>query len=136
MPKWRTPWNGSNFDKNPEYNSGISETVPDQAMSIEEIMSRYSKGLPLDGERVPVWMQDGLEDDMPDLRHMDLAERQEIMEAVGDEIKAIRELHREKRAKEKEAREKAAKAAKSQKAEPVDPKNPPKADDTPSEVVE
>lgn len=58
-----------------EVNNQPSETVPDQAMSIKEIMTRYAKGLPLGGAKTPTWDE---EDDLPDLRTLDLEERAEL----------------------------------------------------------
>lgn len=61
----------------------MSVTVPDQAMSIREILDRHSRGLPLDGVRVPVW--DG-EEEVPDFRRMDLAEIEQMMRENREEI--------------------------------------------------
>lgn len=63
-----------------------SKTIPDQTLSIQEIMRRYAAGLPLEGEKVPFY--DGEEEDLPDVRKMDLAEVQEMREAIADNIQA------------------------------------------------
>lgn len=75
-----------------EKNSGISLTVPDQALSVRQILERYARGLPLGGQRTPVFDED---DDLPDVRTLDLSERQEMreryVEELGELTKKIRE---------------------------------------------
>lgn len=66
-----------------------SQTVPDQSLSIREILDRFARGLPIDGERVPVY--DDSEDALPDPSHLDLAERQELAEDYRREIASIKE---------------------------------------------
>lgn len=79
-----------------EINLDPSETVPDQSMSVKELMDRYARGLPLNG-KTPVYT--GEDDDMPDLARMDLAEREEYAERVAQELEEIKE-RLNKRAKE------------------------------------
>lgn len=66
-------------------NNGISETVPDQAMSVRTIMDRFSRGMPIGQQKTEIW--DPHEDEFPDLDKMDLAERQEAIERLKDEAK-------------------------------------------------
>lgn len=86
-PKIQTPWNrvGDHGEKNTK--PGI--TIPDQSMSVKEIMDRFARGLPVGGMRVPIY--DGENDDMPDLRNMDLADRQAYMEAAQEEYEILQE---------------------------------------------
>jgi hypothetical protein len=76
--------NYQQFEKNYEKNFPPSQTVPDQTMSIRELLKRYASGLPLGGGREPIY--EGEEGDGIDPRRLDLAERQEL------EIKARQEL--------------------------------------------
>lgn len=76
--------NAQEFAKRYEVIDKVSLTVPDQTLSIREIMKRFASGLPIDGEKVPIY--DGEEDDMPDLSKMDLAERQEYIELAKSEL--------------------------------------------------
>ena len=69
-----------------------SMTIPDQTMSIREILDRYARGLPIEAGKVPIY--DG-EEYTPDPRYMDLADRQEYMEYAKDQIKAYQELNPE-----------------------------------------
>lgn len=90
--------NAKEFPKRYEVPYGVSMTIPDQTMSINEILTRFASGLPIDGERVPIY--EGEEDDMPDLEHMDLAEREEYVESAKRELAEIDErLTQEKRKK-------------------------------------
>ena len=63
-----------------------SLTVPDQTMSIRTILERHSRGLPIGG-RVDLYYDE--EDDLPDPRTLDLAERQELEELYKFEINEI-----------------------------------------------
>lgn len=74
-----------------EVNNLPSETVPDQAMSVREILQRYARGLPLtEAGRVPIWAESPEDDDLPDIKTLDLAERQEIKEAAEAELLTIK----------------------------------------------
>lgn len=79
----RNAANAAYIPKRNERNTLPSKTVPDQTMSIQEIMRRYAQGLPMGGQRVPIYEEDLT--DMPDLQHLDLAERQEIIEHYTQE---------------------------------------------------
>jgi len=70
-------------------------TVPDQSMSVKQLMDRYARGLPLEGERVPIY--NGEEDDLPDLAHMDLADREEYINNAKEEILNIKTKHNAKK---------------------------------------
>ena len=81
--KIRNIFNAQEFNDN-EKNFGPSLTVPDQAMSVRQILERYANGLPLGGSKEPIY--EGEDGDGIDPRRLDLAERQEL------EIEARREL--------------------------------------------
>lgn len=86
-----------------------SLTVPDQTMSIQELLDRYAKGLPLDGQKVPIYRGD--DDDMPDLTHMDLADRERAIDEAADELRMLNERadRKKKKAAEKAASKKVEK---------------------------
>jgi len=71
-----------------ETNNKPSQTVPDQSLSIREIMKRYASGLPLGGGKEEIWL--GEDDDLPDTTHMDLADKQAVMEEYAEELKQIK----------------------------------------------
>lgn len=91
----RTVRNSQTYDYQQEVyeiNRMPSMTVPDQSMSVQEIMQRYAQGLPLMGERVSIWqgdVGDGDEDYLPDPQHLDLAEREELERQFTEERNEI-----------------------------------------------
>lgn len=62
--------------------------VPDQTMSIPELLIRYARGLPINGEKTPVYNG---ETDLPDLNTMDLAEIEDMKNNLQKTIKDTRE---------------------------------------------
>lgn len=58
----------------PEKNSGKSMTVPNQGMTVRELMIRFASGLPVNGGRVSPYKAD---DGLPDLDKMDQIEIEE-----------------------------------------------------------
>lgn len=74
-----------------EINNDPSMTVPDQAMSMREILNRFARGLPLGGAKVELWDE---EDDLPDIRTLDLVERAELAERYQQEIREIRQAQK------------------------------------------
>lgn len=73
-----------------------SLTVPDQTMSIREIMDRFARGLPVDGEKVPMYDEDN---DLPNPLELDLAEREELAEAFKAEIADVQRRRASQRSK-------------------------------------
>jgi len=75
-------------DRQQERNTQPSKTIPDQTMSVQEIMDRFARGLPIDGAKLAIYH--GEEDDMPDLERMDLSEKHELLEAARKEVEEQR----------------------------------------------
>ena len=73
-----------------QINNKPSMTVPDQALSIKEILSRFSRGLPVGGFPTTFDDMDDPEDMLPDPRTMDLSERKQYEEMVKEELNHIR----------------------------------------------
>lgn len=69
-----------------EINTQPSMTVPDQAMSMKEILRRFAAGIPIEAGRVPIYDE---ENDLPDFRKMDLAEREAYVQQYNEELDAI-----------------------------------------------
>lgn len=82
---------------------GPSQTVPDQSMSVTEIMRRYASGLPMQGERVPIY--DGDEELIPNWDKMDLADRQQLKAHLEQELYEVNQRLK-KQDKPKETAEK------------------------------
>lgn len=79
MNAWR-------FPKNYEVNTLPSKTIPDQSLSLAEILRRFAVGLPVGGQRVPVYNPD---DFTPDLATLDLSERMDLLEENANRIKQM-----------------------------------------------
>ena len=75
-----------------QVNKQKSLTVPDQAMSIKQIMERFARGLPVE-QLKPIYDENIDEESefLPDPRTMDLADRQEFKEQILHEFETIRQ---------------------------------------------
>lgn len=78
--RWSTQYNPIKVTG--EINNEPSLTRPNEAMSIREIMVRFTRGLPID-QKVPLYEEDQF---LPDVRHMDLADVQTLREQVAQDI--------------------------------------------------
>lgn len=101
-PVIKKHFNSRYFAKSYEINDQPSQTVPDDAMTIQEIVNRYAHGMPLPPGRAGEYFPE--DSDLPhDLDNLDLAEREEILREVArkrDEIiESVQE--RKKQAQEK-----------------------------------
>jgi hypothetical protein len=90
------------FDKKYEKSGGPSQTIPDQTMSIRELLRRYASGLPLGGGKEPIY--EGEEGDGIDPRRLDLAERQELEIAARQELAEIEERLKSKKVEKSTAK--------------------------------
>lgn len=84
--KIKNSLNANEFSKNYREIHSPSLTVPDQTMSIRTILERHSRGLPIGG-RIDLYYDE--DDDLPDPRTLDLAERQELVEQFKQEINEV-----------------------------------------------
>lgn len=77
----------------------ISETLPDQTMSIRTILSKYTRGEPIHGSmQTPLYF--GEDDYVPDPRSLDLVDFQEMKEQNAE---AFKRAQRAKKAPAKQA---------------------------------
>jgi len=91
--KVRTPLNYHEFEKEYQTFTQPSMTVPDQSMTIREIMDRYARGLDVGGKMEELWEdEDGSDGINP--RTLDLVDLQELKIKAEEKIKSY-----EKRAK-------------------------------------
>lgn len=86
---FRTHYNSIEFEKNYECNHLPSKTIPDQTMSVREIMRRFASGLPLEGAKVPIY--EGEDEYMPDLKTMDISEQYALIDEQKQKIADARE---------------------------------------------
>lgn len=85
--KIKTQYNKKQFNEVHEINDMPSMTIPDQAMSIPEMIKRYASGLPLGGARVPFY-EENPEDDLLGGRpfaSFDLSEQNDIIRNAKEE---------------------------------------------------
>lgn len=97
MRQIKNSGNASDFPYTGEVNNQPSETIPDQTMSMREILTRYAKGLPIDGAKTPLW-EDG-EGFAKDPDTLDLAEREELATQAREELQQINERIKASQAK-------------------------------------
>lgn len=79
-----------------------SQTIPDQALSVREILQRYANGLSLGGSNEPIY--EGEDGDGIDPRRLDLAERQELEIAARQELAEIEERLKSKKVEKSKAK--------------------------------
>lgn len=106
-PRVRTPYNAHLLPAPGEIFEEPSNTIPEQSLSIKQLLHRYSRGLPLDAP-IQNAVYDGEEMEFPDLARLDLAERQELLESARAETKRIETILRDNaQARQKKHAEKA-----------------------------
>lgn len=69
-------------------------TVPDQAMTVSQLLQRHRQGLTFPNVKVPVYNYDketGEALDLPDLERLDLAELQQLRDAAQADAQKIRD---------------------------------------------
>ena len=74
---------------------GVSQTVPDQTMSLRQILDRYARGLPIEGQKSQIWQ--GEETNGIDIKSLDLAEIQEMREKHQDNMSVLNKEITDKR---------------------------------------
>lgn len=91
--------NSCDFKYEGEYNSQPSMTVPDQALSMREILKRFRMGIKDDSMLADTgydFKEEGAEDfdlDFPDPRRMDPVDREALAKEYKDELEAIKRQH-------------------------------------------
>lgn len=68
-----------------------SMTIPDQALTVAQLVERNKRGLPLGGARQPQFQENPEKDFMPDIQKLDLAEIQELKDQAAATIAQSRE---------------------------------------------
>lgn len=94
--RWKTPYNAHLYPKWAETNTKPSMTVPDMAMSIEEIIARSARGLKLEHMlRVPIYEGEtefeAVKNYMPDVLNMDPVDQQEYKRQIDQQIAVAKE---------------------------------------------
>jgi len=74
-----------------ENNISPSLTVPDATMNIREIVKRYAQGIPMNGKE-PIFEGEEL---LPDIKYMDLADRQGYAQAYQSELNELKQKNQQ-----------------------------------------
>lgn len=90
---FKTCINGHEYPKEYKVFTIPSLTIPDQAISIKEMIARFTMGLPIHGNRVPIY--DGDQEYFPDLDKMDLVDRDEYIKSSVDRLNDHKRLKKE-----------------------------------------
>jgi len=91
--------NAKDRPKNYKVFTEPSQTIPDQSLSIKEIMDRYAKGLPIGGGLTPIYEEDETSGINP--RTLDLVDLQEMKMHNEQRIKNLQEKDKYEKNKEK-----------------------------------
>jgi len=84
-----------------DVNTKPSKTVPDQSMTISEIISRTQKGLPITGVRVPMYNETDDGSILPDVSKMDISEIYELKKQISETEKQLRKKLAEQQEEER-----------------------------------
>lgn len=90
--------NAHEYTVDVERNGMPSMTVPDQTLSVREIMDRYSRGLPIGGSRMPLFDE---ADELPDIKTLDLTEREDYREIFESELVNLKTKSKKTNVKDK-----------------------------------
>lgn len=100
-----------------EVNELPGKTIPEQSMSLREILKRYASGLPVTGQKVPVYEGEDL--DAPDISRLDKIDREQLKNELREELSYLKGKINSAQAEEI-ARKKAAKLLADKPSAPVE----------------
>lgn len=96
---YTTRYRSSQFAEKPY---GTTMTIPDETLSVREVLKRYARGLPIHSTAIPVY--DGPDIEFKDLSKMDLADREQYLEDLQKELAETQERLRNAKDQENKAR--------------------------------
>lgn len=85
MSKFKNHYNSDRFPDEGEINIMPSKTIPDQSLSIPDILKRYAQGLSFNGVQVGEYDEEN--PDLPDFKKMDLSEIDEFRKYAAAKVK-------------------------------------------------
>lgn len=114
--KFKTPYNATPTRGELKPALLPSLTIPDQAMTVAELLRRHSSGLPLMGSRVPMYddNDDGTIDDSIsgiNLSTLDLSEREALLQQAKELQERLKKERAEQMIEHREKQKAARKAA-------------------------
>lgn len=83
---FKTPYNAKRFEARGERNDGTSQTVPDQALTVAELVHRFTHGQSLGGSKAAIFDDDLDFDFPPDWEKFDLSEKVKYMREKQAEL--------------------------------------------------
>lgn len=100
-PVIRTQYNAPILPKHYETITTPSMTIPDQSMPLKTIIDRFVRGLPLD---IPLKNDhyEGENEEFIDMRHLDLADQQELLELSRAQTAALEQRLKDQATKRKQ----------------------------------
>lgn len=99
MKRIRNSLNYSAKDQQREYNSLPSLTVPDQSLTVQQLLTRNAQGLTTFNGQVPMYaLNDDEFDELPDVKRLDLTELEELREQNEKYIKDYRDMVQKQKA--------------------------------------
>lgn len=100
LPAIRTVGNYHLFPKQYEVTTQPSETIPDQSMTVSEIVSRFAKGLPVNGNANPP-IYEGENPILPaNFKTLDMVEQRQI---ISDLKKKVNQTQKDLAIKQRDA---------------------------------
>ena len=99
VTNYKTASNARYYPVIGEINNEPSMTIPNQAMTVRELMIRFASGLPLKGQKVPIYEGD---EEIPDIDKMELIEREEYYLELKKQREEVEERVKQRRIKAKE----------------------------------
>lgn len=120
--KFKTQYNAKDYPSIGEINLKPSMTKPDQTFTVQEILNRFAKGLPMTSGKVPMYDDPSNELAHIDISRLDLADIQRLKETINEHVRNLQATIRQDELNAIKAAENAAKEAlEKQKAEAKPP---------------
>lgn len=85
--KFRKHYEDGYNGKKDEVNNKPSLTIPNQSMTLNEILKRYAAGLPVTGQKIPIY--EGEDFDVPNFYRMDKVDQEQAKIDIRNELKDL-----------------------------------------------
>lgn len=102
--KVKNIFSSSLFDTNYEQNNEPSQTIPDQSLTVKQILQRFASGQSLEG-KTAYYDESESEEYFPNPNYLDLAERQQLQEDYKEELEDIKRRNKKQQTNESEVKD-------------------------------
>lgn len=112
LPVVKNSLNAHLFPKKYKTVLGASLTIPDQSLTMREILTRYTRGMSLDGQREGLYEEEGMESNGINYKVLDLADLQRVRinnEKLMNELKTKLNEEKAQNAEKRAQRDKESK---------------------------